>query len=85
MTNCQEKDYDYEYWTGYPPELVVLILLTCAVIIFANIKVFACIPSKDRPGIVTVVWVMADFTMIFGMYSEISWKPGGYIKQTTIT
>ena len=76
MAYCQDKDY--QYWTGYPPELEVLILLTFAAIIYANIRVFACIKSKDRPWIVTAIWVMADLTMIFYIYSAIAWKSGGY-------
>ena len=68
----------YEYWKGYPPELEVLIGIACLTIIYGSIKAFACIKSEDRPRIVTILWLLADLTMIIGMISEVAWQPGGY-------
>ena len=78
------SDIEYGYWKGYPPELEVLIGIACLTIVYGSIKAFACLKSEDRPRIVTILWLLADFTMIIGMVSEVTWQPGGYIKQTWV-
>ena len=71
------SDRNYEYWTGYPVELLILIGIACLTIIYASIKAFACLDSKDRPRIVTILWLLADLTMITGMIAEVTWQHGG--------
>ena len=75
---------DYEYWKGYPPELDVLVLITCLVICFGSVQVFACIKAKDRPFFVTMIWIFGDLTMLLGMISSITWNEGGYASESNL-